>query len=92
MSDDNTIILRLDKKGCIYNASCSANGRNFESIGTADVSLSNINAGVIVCNGVMPEMSRNFPSFPGMQQQPAEEEVEFEVSYDYFHIKSSGLK
>jgi len=92
MGDDNTIILRLDKKGCIYNASCSANGRNFESIGTADASLSNINAGVIVCNGVMPEMFRNLPAFPGMEQQTRQEEAEFEVSYDYFHIKNAGLK
>jgi len=37
-------------------------------------------------------MFRNFPAFPGMEQQTRQEEAEFEVSYDYFHIKNAGLK
>jgi beta-glucosidase len=84
----NTLVLKLEKKGINYNASYSTDGKNFISIGKIDVILSDIKAGIIVCNG----STEGRPPIPGMQQQNSPEEVDFEVSYDYFHIINSGLK
>jgi beta-glucosidase len=89
IKDNNTLILKLDKKGTLYTASCSADGKNFTTIGTADIMLKDIKAGMIACDGVLPA---RMGSFPGMQQQTSQPEKPFEVAYDYFHIANKGLK
>ncbi len=89
IKDNNTLVLRLDKKGTIYTASCSSDGKNFKAIGTADIMLKDIKAGMITCDGVAPARMGNFP---GMQQQTSQPETPFEVAYDYFHITNKGLK
>jgi len=89
IKDDNTLILKLDKKGTLYTASCSTDGKIFKAIGTADVMLKDVKAGLITCDGVVPARMR---TFPGMQQQASQPETPFEVAYDYFHIINKGLK
>ena len=91
IKDDNTLVLKLEKKGDLYTASCSSDGKNFKAIGTANIMLTDIKAGIIVCDGV-PQAGRG--NFPGMQQQqqPGQPETPFEVAFDYFHIVSKGLK
>jgi regulation of enolase protein 1 (concanavalin A-like superfamily) len=89
IKDNNTLVLRLDKKGTIFTASCSSDGKNFKAIGTADIMLKDIKAGMIACDGVAPARMGNFP---GMQQQTSQPETPFEVAYDYFHITNKGLK
>ncbi len=89
IKDDNTLVLKLEKKGSLYTASCSSDGKSFKEVGTADILLKDVKAGVIVCNGVPPTGRGNNP---GMQQQPAQTETPFEVAYDYFHIVNKGLK
>ena len=89
IKDNNTLFLRLDKKGSIYTASVSADGKNFKPVGSANVSLKDVKAGVIVCDGV-PVAGRG--GFPGMPQQAAQPETPFEVAFDYFHIVNKGLK
>jgi beta-glucosidase len=86
IKDNNTLILKLDKKGTLYTASCSADGKNFTTIGTADIMLKDIKAGMIACDGVLPA---RMGSFPGMQQQTSQPEKPFEVAYDYFHIANN---
>jgi regulation of enolase protein 1 (concanavalin A-like superfamily) len=90
IKDNNTLVLKLDKKGAIFTASCSSDGKNFKSVGTADIILKDVKAGIITCDGVTPARMGNFPGM--QQQQPAQPETPFEVSYDYFHIKNTGLK
>ncbi len=90
IKDNNTLVLKLDKKGAIFTASCSSDGKNFKSVGTADIMLKDVKAGIIACDGVTPARMGNFPGM--QQQQPAQPETPFEVSYDYFHIKNTGLK
>jgi len=92
IKDNNTVFLKFEKKGSTYNASCSADGKKFESIGSADIIISDVKAGIIVCNGAAMARFGNFPSMPGMAQQNRPPETPFEVSYDYFHIVNSGLK
>jgi hypothetical protein len=90
IQENNTLILKLDKKGTLYTASCSSDGRNFKAIGTADIMLKDVKAGMITCDGVAPARMGNFPGM--QQQQPSQTETPFEVAYDYFHIVSKGLK
>jgi beta-glucosidase len=89
IKDDNTLVLKLEKKGSLYTAACSSDGKTFKEAGTADILLKDVKAGMIVCNGVPPTGRGNNP---GMQQQPTQPETPFEVAYDYFHIINKGLK
>ena len=93
IKDNNTLVLKLVKKGSIYTASVSSDGKKFTVVGTADIMLKDVKAGIITCDGVTPArmgMGGNFPGRP--QQQQREPEGPFEVAYDYFHITSTGLK
>jgi beta-glucosidase len=87
IKDDNTLILKLEKKGSLYTASCSADGRNFKTIGTTDIILKNVKVGMIVCNG----SDEDIPAFL-RAMIPEQEQGDFEVSFDYFRITNSGLK
>lgn len=86
---DNTLILKLVKSGDVYTAFCSPDGRKFEKVGTAGVILKNIKAGLMACDGVMPARMAQFRRFSQPDNQPS---TPFEVAFDYFRIKNSGLK
>ncbi|MBN2863590.1 MAG: glycoside hydrolase family 3 C-terminal domain-containing protein [Bacteroidales bacterium] len=95
IKDNNTLILKFEKKGNIYSAFCSSDGKKFTIIGSAEIPLRDVRAGIIVCNGApMAERGRGFQGMPqGMQpQQSAQPDEPFEVSYDYFRINNKGLK
>ena len=84
--DSDVVWLRLAKKGSSYTASYSKDGRKFTEAGVAEAVLKDIKAGLIAAEGVMPARMRMFGG--AMPQTPAEP---FEVSFDNFTIKSSGL-
>ncbi len=86
---DNTLVLKLVKKGNVYTASCSSDGKKFNEVGTANVVLKNISAGLMACDGATPAMMARFRRF--MQPDNGAQEP-FEVAFDYFRIKNSGLK
>ena len=86
---NNTLVLKLVKKGSIYTAYCSSDGKKFETIGTADVLLKDIKAGLMVCDGAMPSRMGGFMRNTPQSIQP---ETPFEVAFDYFKITNSGLK
>ena len=87
IKDDNTLIMRLEKKGSLYTASCSSDGKSFKTIGTADIILKNVKAGMIVCKG----SDEGIPSYL-RTQMPEPPQGDFDVSYDYFRITNTGLK
>ena len=87
---DNTLILKLVKKGAYYTAYYATDGGKFEIIGEAHVVLKDIKAGVIACNGVLPAQMARFARM--MQQNDQAPEKPFEVGFDYFRITGSGLK
>ncbi len=87
---NNTLALKLIKKGDNYTAYYSADGKKFEEVGSVKTVLNDIKTGVSVCDGAMPAMMRRYNQMPGAQQQ--QEQTPFEVSFDYFRITPSGLK
>jgi beta-glucosidase len=89
IKDNNTLVLKLDKKGSVYTASCSSDGKSFKVVGTADIMLKDVKAGIVVCDGV-PPTGRGNQGFP--QQAGQVDTTPFEVAYDHFHIVNKGLK
>lgn len=87
---NNTLVVRLVKVGDSYTALCSADGKKFTSVGSAKVILSDIKAGLIVCDGVMPVMMGRYQGRP--QQVAPQPQTPFEVSFDSFKITSKGIK
>ncbi len=94
IGDDNVVFLKLVKKGTVYEASVSGNGKNFKNAGKADVALKDIKAGAIVCNGNSDgRPSGNFPAMPGMPQQASpDDSTPFTASYDYIRISSEATR
>jgi regulation of enolase protein 1 (concanavalin A-like superfamily) len=90
IKDNNTLYFKLERKGDVYTAYYSLDGKKYELVGTANLTLKDTKAGVLVCEGVAdPRMARFMQNQP---QQPNATQKPFEVSVDYFHIKNSGLK
>ena len=94
IKDDNTLFVKFEKKANQYTASVSADGKKYTTVGSAKVVLTNIKAGLIVCEGAADPRARGFQGMPGRPgQQVAEpDKTPFEVMYDYFRITNSGLK
>ena len=90
IKDEKTLVLKLERKGNIYTAYCSADGKKFKAVGVADIALTDLRAGMIVCEG-NPQAGRG-GNFPGMQEPTNQPEAPFEVAFDYFHIANKGLK
>ena len=94
IKDDNTLFVKFEKKANQYTASVSADGKKYTTVGSAKVLLTNIKAGLIVCEGAADPRARGFQGMPGRPGQQAAEpdKTPFEVMYDYFRITNSGLK
>ncbi|MBN1987164.1 MAG: glycoside hydrolase family 3 C-terminal domain-containing protein [Prolixibacteraceae bacterium] len=86
---DQPLVLKLDKKGSIYTASYSLDGENFEKLGTADLALKDIKTGLMVGDGIITGYMKSTFWFDSDTTKP---DSPFDVSFDYFHIESSGLK
>ena len=90
IKSNNTLILKLVKKGSYYSAYYTVDGTTYELVGEATVLLKDIKAGVIACNGALPPQMARFARM--MQQNNQAPETPFEVGFDYFRITGSGLK
>ena len=86
--EGNTIWLRLLKKGDVYTAYYSVDGKTFTEAGKVETGLKDIKAGVIACDGVLPAMFRGFRRGAAPQADPKP----MTASFDYFRISSTGLK
>ncbi len=89
VTDEKPLILKLEKKGSLYTAFYSLDDENFDTLGTADILLKDIRAGLLVCDGIITPYMKSTFWFDSDTTKP---EMPFDVSFDYFHIKNSGLK
>jgi hypothetical protein len=89
---DNTLFVKFEKKGDQYTASVSPDGKKYTTIGSVKVLLTNIKAGLIVCEGVVDPRMRAFGGGRPGQAAPEPDKTPFEVMFDYFRINNSGLK
>jgi beta-glucosidase len=90
ITDNNySLILKLERKGGIITGSYSRDGKIFNKIGSVEIILRDVKAGLIVCNG--SEVGRSSMRMPGMQT-PEQDQSDFNVLFDYFRITSTGLK
>ncbi len=89
ITGNNPLILRLEKNGSIYTAYYSLDGIKFEKMGTADLLLKDIRAGLMVCDGVIISGMKSVYYFNSDTTKPG---TPFDVSFDYFHIVNRGLK
>ena len=88
VTGNNALILKLDKNGSIYTAYYSLDGDKFEKLGTANILLKDIKAGLIVCDGVIIQSMKSTFYFNPDITKPA---TPFEVAFDYFRISNKGL-
>ena len=91
IKDDVTLYLKLEKKNDSYTASYSIDGKEFQPVGSAEILLKDIKAGIIACEGTPDPRMVWFMNREGAQKQNVPKNP-FEVSVDYFHIKNSGAK
>ncbi len=90
ITGENYLYMKLDKKGSIYTAYYSLDGEKFEQLGgTADLPLKDIKTGLVVCDGIINGYMKSTFWFDSDTTKP---DSPFDVSFDYFHIKNSGLK
>ena len=86
---NKVLILKLVKIGSMYNAFYSLDGVKFETLGTADILLKDIKAGLIACDGIVTQYMKSTFWFNSDTTKPGSS---FDVSFDYFHIENGGLK
>ncbi|MFC2090342.1 glycoside hydrolase family 3 C-terminal domain-containing protein [Bacteroidota bacterium] len=89
ITGDNVLLLKLEKRGSLYSGYYSLDGKNFEKLGTADMLLKDIRAGLIVCDGLVTQYMKSTFWFDSDTTKP---DSPFDVSFDYFRIENSGLK
>ncbi len=89
ITGNNSLILKLEKKGSIYTAFYSLDGQKFETLGTAHMLLKDIKAGLIVCDGIITQNMKSTFWFDGDTTKPG---TPFETAFDYFRIVNSGLE
>ncbi|WP_303919271.1 glycoside hydrolase family 3 C-terminal domain-containing protein [Draconibacterium sediminis] len=89
ITGNQALVLKLDKKGSIYTASYSLDGDNFEELGTADLALEDIKAGLMVGDGIITGYMKSTFWFDSDTTKP---DSPFDVAFDYFRITTNGLK
>ena len=88
ITGDQSLVLKLDKKGSIYTASYSLDGENFEILGTADLALKDIKTGLMMGDGIITGYMKSIYWF---DSDTTKLDSPFDVAFDYFRITNSGL-
>lgn len=89
ITGDQQLYLRLTKEGAHYTAFYSLDGEMYQQLGSTDATLRNIKAGLIACDGIITQSMTSTFWFDSDTSKP---ETPFDVSFDYFHIKNSGIE
>jgi len=86
IGEDNTLYLRLERRGDTYTAWYSVDGRKYEKMGTVQATLKDVRAGIMVCEGAQPAMMRGFGGPRGGMQMP--QAAPLKVAFDHFKIEN----
>ena len=89
ITGNNALILKLEKQGSIYSAFYSLDGVKFDKLGTANILLKDIKAGLLVCDGIIIQGMKSTFYFNSDTTKP---NTPFDVAFDYFRITNTGLK
>ena len=89
ITGDQQLYLRLTKEGAHYTAFYSLDGETYQQLGSTDATLRNIKGGLIACDGIITQSMTSTFWFDSDTSKP---ETPFDVSFDYFHIKNSGIE
>jgi len=89
ITNNNPLYLKLVKKGSKYTAHYSLDGNNYVLLGTADLLLKDIRAGLVVCDGIVSQYMKSTFWFNSDTTKPP---TPFDVSFDYFRIENSGIQ
>jgi hypothetical protein len=79
----------LEKRGSMYTAYYSLDGEKYVTLGTANILLRDIRAGLIACDGTIAQYMKSTFYFNSDTTKPASP---FDVAFDYFRIENYGLK
>jgi beta-glucosidase len=90
VKSNNEVVLKLEKKGSLYTAYYSVDGKNFTRLGSAEAVLTDVKAGISVCDGVKDKLAMVAPLLSAKERK--QDRNRLQVSYDYFHITNAGLK
>jgi hypothetical protein len=88
ITNERPLYLRLTKDGARYTAYYSFNGESFHLLGSADAMLRDIKVGLIACDGIITQSMTSTFWFDSDTTKP---DAPFDVSFDYFHIRNSGI-
>ena len=86
--DDLSMELRLEKKGSVYKAWYSTGESDFKFLGSTNVVLSDIQVGLITCDGGGVPGSDRIAQMMGISSDEADKP--FKVMFDYFNIMNAG--
>lgn len=87
--ENNQVALKLVKKGSTYTAYYNIDGKGYRLLGSTDVTLRDVKAGLLACNGSDAGMSGNILAL--MMGALGNQGQKTEVKCDYFRITSTGL-
>ncbi len=88
ITGNQPLYLRLTKKGALYTASYSLNGREYKELGSAEAMLRNIKAGLIACDGIITQSMTSTFWFDSDTTKP---ETPYDLTFDYFRIRNAGI-
>lgn len=87
--EGNQVALKLVKKGSVYTAYYNIDGKGYRLLGSTDVTLRDVKAGLLACNGSDAGMAGNMLAL--MMGAGGNQGQKTEVKFDYFRILSTGL-
>ena len=85
---NNNVWLKLEKDGSVYAAFYSVDGNNWVLVGLADITLKDVQAGLIAVQGTQMMGGRMRPMGAAAQAPASQPSLPFKVWFDWFRIKN----
>lgn len=86
---ESPLRLKLTKKGSLYTAFYAVADGEYVRLGSADVLLKDIQAGVLACDGIVAQFMKSTFWF---NSDTTKLDTPFDLSFDYLRITNSGIQ